>query len=73
MHQFMVWIQIMQLKTLWTCISYDNNKLTPNFCEAQTYRHKKTCRKKVKPFVNLIFHGLLWKNLKFLNHSQWNV
>jgi hypothetical protein len=27
-------------------ISYDNNKLTPNFCEIQTHHHKKTCRKK---------------------------
>ncbi len=27
-------------------ISCDNNKLAPNFCEAQTHCHKKTCRKK---------------------------
>jgi len=27
-------------------ISYDNNKLAPSFCEAQTHCHKKTCRKK---------------------------
>ncbi len=27
-------------------ISCDNNKLTPNLCEAQTHCHKKTCRKK---------------------------
>jgi hypothetical protein len=24
----------------------DNNKLAPNLCEAQTHRHKKTCKKK---------------------------
>ncbi len=24
----------------------DSEKLTPNFCEAQRYHHKKTCRKK---------------------------
>jgi hypothetical protein len=27
-------------------ISYHNNKLVPNFCEVQTHRHKKTCRKR---------------------------
>jgi len=27
-------------------ITCDNEKLTPNFCEAQQYHHKKTCRKK---------------------------
>jgi hypothetical protein len=28
------------------CISYDNNKVAPNFCETQTHCHQKTCRKK---------------------------
>ncbi len=34
-------------------ISCDNNKLTPNLHEAQTHHYEKSCRKKIKPFVNL--------------------
>jgi hypothetical protein len=28
--------------------------------------------RKIKSFVNSIFHGLLWKKHKLFNHSQWN-
>jgi len=36
-------------------ISYDNNKLAPNFCEAQTHRHKKTYTKKNKVICQFNF------------------
>jgi hypothetical protein len=48
----------------------DNNKLAPNLRQAQTHCHKRPIGRKIKPFVNLIFHGLLWKKHKFLNHFQ---
>jgi hypothetical protein len=50
-------------------ISYDNNKLAPIFVKLKHIVTKKLIRRKIKSFVNLIFHGLLWKNLKFFNHS----
>jgi hypothetical protein len=40
-------------------IPCDSGKLTPNFYEAQRHHHKKTCRKKNKLFIVLIFHGPL--------------
>jgi hypothetical protein len=40
-------------------ISYDNNKLAPNFHEVQPYRHKKTCRKKNQPIYRFNFPWLL--------------
>ncbi len=39
-------------------ISYDNNKLAPKFCEVQTHRHKKTCRKKNQPICRFNFPWL---------------
>jgi hypothetical protein len=36
-------------------ISCNNNKLTPNLREAQTHRHKKTCRKKSQAICQFNF------------------
>jgi hypothetical protein len=40
-------------------ISYDNNKLAPNFREAQTHRHKNTCRMKNQAICRFNFPWLL--------------
>jgi len=43
-------------------ITCDNDKLTPNFHEAQRHHHTKTCRKKIKLFVISIFHSPYGEN-----------
>ncbi len=46
-------------------ISCDNNKLAPIFAKLKHIVTKRLVGRKIKPFVNLIFHGLLWKKKNF--------
>jgi hypothetical protein len=67
MHQLMVWIQTMQLKTLWTNIYHviiiNWHPIFMNFKHIIT---KRLVGRKIKTFVDLIFRDLLCKKHKFL-------
>jgi len=50
-------------------ISCDNNKLTPNLCEAERHRHEKTCRKKYQAICQFNFPWPPMEKIQILEPS----